>query len=188
MLADDFGELVAQRLQEVLVGGEDVAIRRELDHGLGTREGGQLAGILDASQLALGDVGRELDDLVRLAAAEDRVVGGLDPDLAAALGDAAILAPVEMALGETIPEGLVVRTCSVCRIDEQPMVLADDLGELVAECLAEVLVGSQDASRQVEFDDGLRAGDSLQHRLGVAVIHERYSHRSLLCTRYCGRA
>ena len=52
-----------------------------------------------------GDIGGELDHLVRLAAAiEDRIVGGFDPDLAAALGNVLVFGgPVLAAIGR-LPE------------------------------------------------------------------------------------
>ena len=43
MLAFDLVQAVAERLQEILVGGDDRAVEVELDHGLGLVDGGDLA-------------------------------------------------------------------------------------------------------------------------------------------------
>ena len=57
-----------------------------------------------------GDVGGELDDLERLAVeVEDRVVGGLDPDLLAALADPLVLGGLKLAPSELLPELPVLR-------------------------------------------------------------------------------
>ena len=99
MLAFDFLQPVAQRLQEVLVGGDDRAVQVELDDRLGLADGGDLALVIRVLQLGGGDIGGELDDLERLAVeVEDRVVGGLNPDLLAALADALVFRGLELAV------------------------------------------------------------------------------------------
>ena len=114
-----------------------------------------LAGIgRSRSQLVRGDVGGDLDDLVDLAALVlDRVVGRLDADLAAALGEALERLRDELALAELPPElGIFGATCLLLA-DEHAVMLADDLRRLVAERAAEVLVGLEDDSLQIELDD-----------------------------------
>ncbi len=105
MLALDFVERVAQRAEEVVVGGDDRAVHLELDHRLRLADRRDLAGVVGALDLLRGDVGREFDDLERLAAAvEDRVVGRLDPDLLAALADPLVFGGLVFAAVEPRPE------------------------------------------------------------------------------------
>jgi hypothetical protein len=88
MLALNFGKRIAERLQEILVGGHDGAVQIELDRCLDAVDRHQLARIFHRPNLFLGDVGRELHDLRdRAVAGEDRVVGGMNPHFPAALGD-----------------------------------------------------------------------------------------------------
>ena len=85
--------------------------------------------VIGGAVLLLGDVGGELDDLDRLARlVEDRIVGRLDPDLAPALGDAPVLAGLELARGRARPRtARIRRSRGIGRIDEHAVVLADDL-------------------------------------------------------------
>src|ERR1700761_7111602 len=93
MLARDLRQRIADRAEKIIVGGDDGAVEIELDHRLRTADRRDLAGVLHVADLLRGDVARELDDLHRLAAGiQDRIVGRLDPDLAAPLADALDLA------------------------------------------------------------------------------------------------
>src|SRR3954451_4546183 len=60
MAALDLIEPIAHDAQEVLIGGDDRAVEIEFDYGLRTADRGNLAGILEAANLARGDVGGEL--------------------------------------------------------------------------------------------------------------------------------
>ena len=96
-------------MQEIVVGVEDLAVERELDDRLRLVDRRELAFEIRVAQLLLGDVGCELDDLERLAAAvEDRIVAGLNPDFLAALADPLVLAGVELAAAELVPELLIL--------------------------------------------------------------------------------
>ena len=76
MLALDLVQPIAERLEEVVVGGDDRAVHVELDDRLGLADGGDLALVVGVLQLRGGDIRGELDDLERLAVeVEDRVVG-----------------------------------------------------------------------------------------------------------------
>ena len=160
MLALDLVEPVAQRGQEVLIGRDDGAVEIELDHRLGAADRGNLSGILEAANLACGDVGRELDDLHRLAGlVDDRIVGRLDPDLAAALAEPLVLGGLIFAATETCPELAIGRAAALFRHDEHAMVLAFDLVEPIADSVQEILVGREDGAVEIEFDDRLRLAE-----------------------------
>ena len=62
MLALDFRQPVADRGEEILIGGEDGAVEIEFDDRLRTADGGNLAGILHVADFLLRDVGGEFDD------------------------------------------------------------------------------------------------------------------------------
>ena len=47
MAALDFVQRISQRVQEILVGGDDRAVEVELDHGLRLADGRDLAGMID---------------------------------------------------------------------------------------------------------------------------------------------
>lgn len=75
MFALDVTELISERRQEVLIGCQDLARWRELDDGLRARQRIELARVFERLQLLNCDIRSELDDLVRLAAAKDGIVG-----------------------------------------------------------------------------------------------------------------
>jgi hypothetical protein len=134
MLALDFVQRITHRLEEILVGGDDRAVEVELDHGLRPVDGGDLAGIGHAADFLPGDVGRELDDPHRLLVlAENRIVGGLDPDLATILGDPFVLGRLVLAAIERGPKGTIVRAVTLAGRNEHRMVLALDLLQAIAE-------------------------------------------------------
>lgn len=173
VLSDDLASRVAHGPQEVLVGAEHDAVEIELDDRLGALDGGELAGHLSARQLGDGDVGSELDDLHRLAVdVEDRVVGRLQPDVAAVLGAALVLTRLELAGTEALPELGVLVAGGALRIDEHPVMLALDLGQRIAHRVQEIAVGGEDAPAQIELDDRLRAvdGRDLADELRVAAL------------------
>ena len=93
MLALDLVQRVAQRIQEILVGGDDGAVEVEFDDGLGLADGVDLALVVRFLQLLAVMSVAILHHLERPAVAvEDRVVGRLNPDLLAALADALVFA------------------------------------------------------------------------------------------------
>ena len=99
MLALDLVQPVAERREEIVVGGDDRAVQVEFDDGLGLADGGDLALVIGVLQLGGGDVRGELDDFERLAVeVEDGVVGGLNPDFLAALADALVFRRLEFAV------------------------------------------------------------------------------------------
>ena len=89
VIALDFTERVAGRAQEVFVGGDDRAVHVEFNYRLRPADRRNLAGVfVHTADLVGGSIGHELDDTGGPAVGvEDRVVGRLDPDLAAALAE-----------------------------------------------------------------------------------------------------
>jgi hypothetical protein len=169
MLARDLGERVAHRGEEIVVGGDDGAVEIELDHGLRAGDRRDLAGVLHAADLALGDVGGELDDLGRLVGAvQDRIVRGLDPHFAAALGDALVFGGLIFAAIEPGPERVIVRIVALLRRHEHAVVLACDFVEPVTHRVEEILVGGDDRAVHVELDHRLRLADRNRLRQRVA--------------------
>ncbi len=176
VLSDDLGQLVAKGLQEVFVSGDNFTVRSKFDDRLRPRERVKLSRVFGGLLFDRGNIGRELDDLVWLAPAENRIVRRFDPDVAPALGDAAVLFAVKVALSETVPECAVLRQTRFDGIDEHSVMAADDLGELVTESRAEVGVCGEDGSVQVEFDDRLRLAHGGQYGIAVGLTEIRYFH------------
>ena len=163
----NFLQLVPQRPAEILVGGENLTCRREFDHRLRTRDCIQLAGILHGFLPDHRDIGCKLHHLVGLAAAQHRIVGGLDPDFPSTLGEALILLPVEFAAAEPGPEFPVFDAVGLRRFNENTVMLALDLRQLIAQCRAEIGIGVEDIAAEVEFDDRLRLVHRSQNSCGV---------------------
>lgn len=116
-------------------------------------------------QLSVGDVGGELDDAIDLAGLVDqRIVRALNPDGAPAPGDAAELGRHEPASQQIAPEGGIRRALHLGGIDEYRVMLANDVGELVAHDLQEVDVGGNDLAVRIELDDRQRTIESGKHR------------------------
>jgi hypothetical protein len=97
VLSDDLLQFVADCRQEVMVGRQDLPVRGKLDRRLRAGNCSELATVFQLGPLPLGDIGRKLDDLVRFAAAHDRVIGGLQPDLVPTLAEALELGAEELA-------------------------------------------------------------------------------------------
>ena len=105
----------------------------------------------------LGDVGGELDDLDQAAiGVHHRVVGGLQPDVAAEAVDALELAGAKAPLAQTAPELRIGRGADVGLLAEHQVVAADHLIERVVEHAQEVVVGVQHPPGEVELDHRLR--------------------------------
>ena len=160
VLALDLRQRIAERAEEIGVGGDDRAVHVELDHGLRLVDRRDLASEIGVLQLLRGDVGREFGDAERLAVlVEQRVVGGEDPDLAAALADALVFAGLVFAAVQPGPELAIGRAVALSLRHEQAVMLALDFGQRIAERLAEILVRSDDGAVELELDHGLGAAD-----------------------------
>lgn len=110
VFAANLVERVAERVQKVVVGGDDRAVEVEFDDGLGEVHGAHLTFEFGLACAIRRDVRGELDDLVRGAmGVEHRVVRRADPYLAAAFADALVFAGVELAAAQLGPE-VAVRT------------------------------------------------------------------------------
>ena len=177
MLALDFGERVAHRLQEVFIGGDDGAVHLERNDRLRPADRRDLAGVLHALDLAGGDVGRKLHDLDRLAVAvEHRVVGRLDPDLLVPLADPLVFGGLVFAALERRPEIAIRRAVALRRRDEHAVMLALDFAERVAEGFQEIVVGGEDDAVHAKLDHGLRPAERVGERLVRGRIFEKLKH------------
>ena len=111
----------------------------------------------------LGHVGRELHHLYDLVVhIEDRIVGGLDPDLAPALADPPEFFSDELAVVQPPPELLIVAPARIGRIDEDAVVFAAHLLKAISHDRQKILVRDDDFAGQRELDDGLGTGDRSQ--------------------------
>ena len=179
MLALDFGERVAECLQEVFIGGDDGAVHLERNDRLRPADRRDLAGVLHALDLARGDVGRKFHHLDRLAVAvEHRVVGRLDPDLLAPLADPLVFGGLVIPAPERSPEVAIRRAVALRRIDEHPVMLALDFAERIAEGFEEIVVGGDDGAVHAELDHGLRPAERVGQRLVRRGILQKLKHGS----------
>ena len=122
------------------------------------------------------DVGGELHHLHNpTLLIENRIVGGLDPDFFPALADTLEFLGYKLATAQPVPECLVVAAARIGRIDEHRVVLALDLGQVVTERHAEILVGVQDSTLKIELDHGLRARDRRDLAVVIGGFHLRFS-------------
>ena len=150
-------EAVAQRAEKVVVSRDDRAVQVEFNDRLGLIDRFDLTRKISVLELLLGDIGGELNDLKRLAVeVEDGVVGGLNPDLLAALTDALVLRRLVLAAVQCLPELAVFSALPERVLDEDAVVFALHLAEAVAQRVEKVIVGRDDRAVQVEFNDRLR--------------------------------
>ncbi|MNS80469.1 hypothetical protein D3C72_1141490 [compost metagenome] len=111
----------------------------------------------------LGDVHRQLDDLGGPSVRpHDRIVGGLQPDLASALGDPPELGGHEPARVQVAPEGGIGGTSRLVRVHEGAVMPSADLVEGVAHRLQQIVVGVQNDAVQIKLDQGLGSADGGQ--------------------------
>ncbi|MND46680.1 hypothetical protein D3C80_375580 [compost metagenome] len=141
MLALDLRQVVTEAGAEVFVCLQDRTIWEKFDDSLRAADGGKLCGVLGCLDFRCGYIGCELDDLVGLAAARNRVVGGLDPDLAAGLGDPLIFFGVEISGCKIGPESLVFGRCHIVRFAEDAVVFSLDLCKRITQRFAEIGIG-----------------------------------------------
>ena len=104
--------------------------------------------------LCLGDIGRELDDANGFAAlVQDGIVRGLEPDLAPVFCEAFVFRLKPFTVCEPFPKIRVVGRFNVVFLAEHPVVLAHQLLDFESHGTAEVVVGRDNRSVEVEFDD-----------------------------------
>jgi hypothetical protein len=162
--AFDLVEAVAEGLEEVVISGDHLAGRGEFDHRLGAGDGVHQALEFHGGQLGGGDVGRHFHHLGHAALAiAHRIVGGLEPDLLAALAQALVLAGVEFAAAKPVPEGLVVGALRIGWIDELPVMAAFDLIKAETHDAQKIGVGGEHLAARIELDDGERSIEGLQN-------------------------
>ncbi len=164
MAALDFVEAVSQRVEEVLIGGDDGAVHVEMNDGLGLADRRELSLGVGLAHLAFGDIGCELDDLEWFAVAPlDRVVARLDPNFFAALADPLVFGGLIFPALQSVPELLVGRALPVLFRHEHAVMAALDFLEEIAHRLEEVVIGSDDCAVHLELD----------HRLGMVQCVDR---------------
>ncbi len=117
----------------------------------------QFARIFRGRDLFCGDICCDLDHFIGLARTENRVVGCLDPDHRAVLADTAKFPGLKLATGERVPEFLIGARRGKLAVAEYAVVLTDDLGEVITQCRAEILICGEDITFEIEFDDRLRS-------------------------------
>ncbi len=124
----------------------------------------------DEGLLRLGDVHRQLDHLVGPAAGvEHRVVGGLQPHLAPALGQAAELLGDETAAVQLVPEVAVLGAFGLNRVDEAAVMATLHLVQRITHGVKEIVVGVDDRAVEVELDHRLRAREG--RHLGLEITN-----------------
>jgi len=100
-----------------------------------------------------GDVDGELDDLAGFAVAvEDRIVGCLNPDFAAALADPLVFRRLMLSAIETGLERAVFRALAHRGRDEHGVMFALDFLKPITERIEKILIGGNDLPVHVEFD------------------------------------
>ncbi|MNL13572.1 hypothetical protein D3C87_1344810 [compost metagenome] len=156
-------------------------VGQNLDQRRLRRLGAQALGLAARGLLfGLGDVHRQFHDLHRAAVRpHDGIVGGLQPDLAPALGQTPELGGHEPARVQIAPEGDVGRAGRLGRVHESAVMLPADFVQAVAHGLQQIVVGVQDDAVQIEFDQGLGSAD--RGHLAVEII-ELLLHIVLLTT------
>ncbi len=171
----DFVEVISEQVEKIVIRLDDAAIDREFDDALRPRNGIELSGIFGAPQLLGRDVGRDFDDLRHFALArQDRVVGGLNPDFPAAFSKPLIFSRLEFALPQLGPKFLIGGAARIFGFDEQAVMLAGDLAEIIAKRVAEILIGGEDLSIRIEFDDRQRFAYGCQDGFGVDARIEHF--------------
>ncbi len=184
VLPAHFVQAVAGSGQEIVIGRQDAAIHAELDHRLRFGDRGQLPRRVGRLQLLRGDVGRELDHLVRPPlAVQHRVVRSLDPDLAQTFAEAAVLSGVIFATPQAYPEVAVFRAARLLGVDEQGVMLALDLLQPVTHRLQEIVIGPQDGAVERELDDGLHAMQRGHLRFQLGAVGHRLLRAGALLRR-----
>ncbi len=117
-----------------------------------------------------GDVGGEFDDLHhRAGIVENRIIGGLDIDVGAGLGDTTVFGRLEFAARQGRPELGIFRAFHLGGIAEQAVVVAHDLVKTVAQNPQKIGVGGDDLAGHRKLDNGLGA----IHRGDLAGIVQR---------------
>ncbi|MNH14412.1 hypothetical protein D3C79_740040 [compost metagenome] len=156
-------------MEEILVGGDDGAIRLEVDHRQGLVQRRQQG--LGAFQrgLLLGHVGGNLGDLGHLAIDHDGKIGGLQPDGLARLRLADEAAVARGAAAQILPQILILAGLDVLGEAERTVVLAEHLFPPKAHYVEEQIVDEGDYARRGKLDerhlglDGLLEGTQCHH-------------------------
>ncbi|AME28252.1 hypothetical protein AXG89_30950 (plasmid) [Burkholderia sp. PAMC 26561] len=152
MIADDFIEPVAGRVQKLVIGVKDCAVDREINDGLRDVDGGDLVGFIGGRHQAVGDVAHQHDDLAdRAVLGGDRYAGNLGPE-----GRAIALQLLHLAKegfgGFEDQINLVRRACACCKRLEDAAIAPDEFPTLVVEEFQKALVHTKDAAVGCEGD------------------------------------
>src|SRR3954452_23927214 len=177
MLADDLGKRIAERGKEIPVCVEDDPVKPEFDHRLRLAYRVALAEQGRIIHLLSRHVAGDLDDALRPAlVVEDRVVGGLDPDLPAALANPLELPSLELTSGQAFPEIPVLEAIALLRVDEHCVVLAGDLAQRIPHRFQEYFVRCPDNAVQTKLDRGLRPLQCGQTSLSISGAGRKEAH------------
>jgi len=164
----DFLQPVAHERQEIGVGREHPAIHVEFDHRHGPVNGRHQGVAQFRLLLPGGNVRGDFVDAGDPALpVQHRVIGGLEPQLLARLGDPFHLVPEIFSGPEFGPELVICRGGGVIGGAENTVVLALQLGQAVTHEGAETVVGAEDGAVGGEFDNGQGAVQGGQHGPGI---------------------
>ena len=156
VLAAHLVQRVADHCQKVLVCSKNAPVQLKLDHGLRLAYGRELAFVVRGGQLLRGDVAGVFDNFERAAIpVQYGIIARLQPDFAAAFGNAAELAADVLATAQRVPELLIFGPGAKHGINEYRVRLAAHLVQRVADCGEEVLIRREYFSVKRELDDRL---------------------------------
>ena len=141
----------------------------EFDHGLRATDRLDLALHLGVDRFLGGDIRCEFHDLDDFAtSAEDRIIGGFQPDFLASLGDALELRRLVLATAKLLPERAILRTIALCRGHEHTVMAARYLIGGVTDRFQEVRIRRDDRAVGREVNNRLRAIKGRQNRVSIA--------------------
>ncbi|MNE37936.1 hypothetical protein D3C80_1318110 [compost metagenome] len=155
---------VVQRTAQQQLGEADDGVHRRADLVAHVGQEGAfrrrsaLGALLGLEQLALhlamkADVAGELDHLAGFAVGrEDRVIGRLDPQLAAVEREPVVFAGFVFTAAEALPQIAIGHAFGDARRAEDLVMAAANLRQAAAEQVEKVLVGGEDVALQIELD------------------------------------
>jgi len=166
VMADDFVERVLHGFQKVVVGGNHIAFRGELDHRHRTADRREHAFFFVLFVDPGGDVRRHFDHTFDLfVRAVHRHVTGFQPDLLAGLVQAQKRAADRLTPGQVAPQFGVLLAAVKRFFAKHPVMFSPHFLGAVTHGLAEVFVGIQNNAFGGKFDHRHRTADRFE--LGV---------------------
>ena len=121
-----------------------------------------IKGILRSLKLLRGDIRRILHNFEGVTIQiHNRVIGSVNPHFLTAFTKALIFTRCKFAPVQTFPKSRIFRACCQNRICKHPVVLALNFVKRIAHGLKEVIIGGNDRSIHVKFNNSLRFTDSV---------------------------